>query len=481
MIERLFIHHSGTLVGSLDFDTEDESYTFEYNSNWMKNGFEISPSMPFGIDIPQLHVKSFVENLLPEGNGLEDLSIFLQISKNNKFAILKEIGLDTTGALTFSTTPIYEMDTSFRELPYEELAQRVSQREHINITIWDDKPRLSVAGVQAKLPITIRDGIFGFGEGNLCSTHILKFNKKNVDVTLNEFFSLRLLKVLGFDVCNVEYKKIGDEYVLFVERFDRKIISHNHIKKIHIIDSVQALGMRVSFKYERNLGKGNPNIKEGVSFSKLFSLATFAKTPLVFKEKIIDFSITTLLLGNTDAHGKNISFFVDEKGLEVAPLYDILNVSMIDNFEHDLAMGFDEEFEYDELSVYAFREFFLENDIKIDFYFDKYKHFVYLLADIFEDFDYIRDEILGTTVFEKQQEFLETYISNTKNRINKISKILNEVRYTLPYENQSADEFIKDEFKEVKKVLGKSFVDRDSKHVLDLYMKKIESKLIVEI
>jgi len=158
-----------------------------------------------------------------------------------------------------------------------------------------------------------------------------------------------------------------------------------------------------------------------------------------------------------------------------------VNVSMIDNFEHDLAMGFDDEFEYDELSVYAFREFFLENDIKIDFYFDKYKHFVYLLADIFEDFDYIRDEILGTTVFEKQQEFLETYISNTKNRINKISKILNEVRYTLPYENQSADEFIKDEFKEVKKVLGKSFVDRDSKHVLDLYMKKIESKLIVEI
>ena len=44
-----------------------------------------------------------------------------------------------------------------------------------SITYWDGRTRLSVAGVQDKLNLLEIDGKLGFGEGELCSNKIFKF------------------------------------------------------------------------------------------------------------------------------------------------------------------------------------------------------------------------------------------------------------------------------------------------------------------
>ncbi len=98
----LYIKYRELLVGEISYDTSSDNYIFSYDKDWIKNGFEISPALSFqGFD--ENAIKLFIENLLPEGKGLEELSIYFQISKNNKFAMLKQIGLDTTGALTLSS------------------------------------------------------------------------------------------------------------------------------------------------------------------------------------------------------------------------------------------------------------------------------------------------------------------------------------------------------------------------------------------
>jgi len=473
-MNKLYVYYQKQLVGEIEYDSMENSYAFNYNEEWIKDGFEISPSLKFNNNISSNVIKSFIENLLPEGEGLEELSMIFHISKANKFLILKHIGLDTAGALTFTTDLKYEAKTSFREISKEELALRVTKREEESIQIWDGKPRLSVAGVQAKLPIVIIGDKYGLGEGDICSTHILKFNKKNENIILNEFISLKLSKALGFNVTNVEYKKVGEESVLFVERFDRKIINDKLVQREHIIDSVQALGLPVSYKYERNMGSNLKEIREGVSFSKLFALANEAVTPILFKEQIINFSMMNLILGNSDAHGKNISFYVSKKGLTVAPFYDLVNITMYNNYDNEMAMGIDEEFEFSEIKEYDFREFFEENTISLNQYFKDFKKLVKKLQVELENFDFIEKAL-----FIEEQEFIKGYVDNIKHRVNKLSSVLNNIRFTLPYEDQSDEEFIDENKAEIKRVLTKDYKDSDSNKItISLYLEKLKNRLI---
>jgi serine/threonine-protein kinase HipA len=62
-----------------------------------------------------------------------------------------------------------------------------------------------VAGVQDKLPVLIRpDGEMGFGEGDLASTHILKFGTKaDTHLVVNEFICMELARMAKLPVAPV--------------------------------------------------------------------------------------------------------------------------------------------------------------------------------------------------------------------------------------------------------------------------------------
>ena len=81
-------------------------------------------------------------------------------------------------------------------------------------------------------------------------------------------------------------------------------------------------------------------------------------------------AITTLLTGNSDAHGKNISFFVGRAGLDVAELYDLVSVMQYDahQFEHSLAMAFGDTFQLDDIKSFALASFCVECRISREFF-----------------------------------------------------------------------------------------------------------------
>jgi len=139
-------------IGTISIAGKDEIYKFEYTDEWEEAGYEISPHLVFGKTISSGVIKRFLENLLPEGKGLDDLTSFTHISKNNIFGLIQAMGFETSGALCFGkihndTTPI------FRPIREKELTQRIDEIESKSIIIWDKKQRLSLAGVQEKLPV----------------------------------------------------------------------------------------------------------------------------------------------------------------------------------------------------------------------------------------------------------------------------------------------------------------------------------------
>ena len=98
---RLKITISGEDVASIWVDKTEETYKFEYSQTWREKGFAISPHIKLQESSKSGIVRRFLENLIPEGKGLEDITQFAHISKNNTFAIIKAIGYDTSGALMF--------------------------------------------------------------------------------------------------------------------------------------------------------------------------------------------------------------------------------------------------------------------------------------------------------------------------------------------------------------------------------------------
>jgi serine/threonine-protein kinase HipA len=126
------------------------------------------------------------------------------------------------------------------------------------------------------------------------------------------------------------------------------------------------LDMPPAYKYERPYGKSGDvaRIRTGVSLPKLFESCRYCRVPAMAIRDLLNWTLFQLLIGNSDAHGKNISFFVGKSGIDVAPSYDLLNIDIYgDEYERDLAMAIGDEFVAEEIFPYQFAEFCDECDL----------------------------------------------------------------------------------------------------------------------
>lgn len=355
----LDMHLGDQIIGELSFDPATETFTVQYTHDWQQRGFPISPMIPLDGTANSHQIAMFLVNLLPENKGLEYLIESLGVSRGNTFALIRGIGLDTAGAIAFCLKGSLLPVTSFREINDAEVIKRLEDPDVWPMEIWDGKPRLSVAGVQSKLNLFYNGEVFGFAEGALSSTHILKFEKHQY-LVINEFLTMRLAKAISMNVANVDISNFGQYKALCVERFDRRYLpDDNKVMRRHIIDSCQALGFSVNKKYERNFGIGRDvkNIREGVSFARLFGLANQCRNPAAAKQDMLEWALFNLLSGNADAHGKNYSFFMTPTGLVPTPWYDLVCVALYDAFEQEMAMAIDDEFDPHKINAYQLASF----------------------------------------------------------------------------------------------------------------------------
>ncbi len=356
-------------VGRLSYDDDNGHFAFDYDNEWIASGtgFSISPALPFEradgnrADQHSVSVRRFFENLLPEGKALDDAAAVHRVSKANLYGLLIALGSETTGAIILlqDGVSLSQVADTKREITSEELHSRIHDRANQPFHIWDGKVRMSIAGYQDKLAVYIEDGRLYLVEGRLASTHILKpepLSPNLPHLVANEHFCLRLAAELGILASPVEILRVPDP-VLVVERFDRHLTDH-HVERIHVVDACQCLNLAVSHKYERNFGSGRDvaHIRDGVSIERLFSIAENALSSAAMRLSLLRWVLLQFLIGNSDAHGKNLSFFVEPGGLRIAPTYDLVSVCVYPKIDHELAMAIGDEFEIERIRTYDWAE-----------------------------------------------------------------------------------------------------------------------------
>ncbi|MFZ3052239.1 MAG: HipA domain-containing protein [Sulfuricurvum sp.] len=425
MEQILYVFCNDVATAKIQYDNNDDTFHLEYLSDWVKTGFELSPHLAFSQPIPSSSVKKFLANLLPEGSGLEELSLYFQVSKSNVFGMITKLAAETAGALVFSSNDTLIPQTLFRPITTNELTQRIREREIKSIVIWDGKPRLSLAGVQDKLPIIVRDGSYGIGEGDLASTHILKFDaKKGHHTVLNEFLCMNLAKKAGLDAAHVEIRRFENEPVLFVERFDRKVISLDKTQRIHIIDGCQMLNLFPFEKYERSHGSGRDvaHYREGASMKKTFNLTSLCSSPAADTLKMIRWSVYNLFISNFDAHGKNISFYVRKGKIEISPFYDLVNVSMYPNFSQELAMAVGDVFESRAIKAYDLAQLCDECSINPRLLVKEFGQIGKKLTHALNTID-----VTHIAINKEELFFIETLVDNIKQNIENFTFIAQDI------------------------------------------------------
>lgn len=339
-----------------------EQLIWQYTNEWQVTGFAMSPHLPLSNEIPTININRFLRNLLPEGHAFDELIQNVHVSRNSTFALIRALGLDTSGALILRQLEEKVLEEgTLRLLTEDELVARLDNREVTGLIIWDGKPRLSVAGIQDKINLVVDlQGRFGFGDGALCSTHILKFEKQTqTNLVMNEYVTMCLAKACGLKVADVMLQKYGKHWALLVKRFDRKLVSNDEIKRRHIIDGCQALNLSPEYKYERNFGSGRDvaHIRDGASLPLLFEFANDCQNPALTKQQILDWLLFNVIVCNFDAHGKNISFYVGPQGISLAPFYDLVNIKLYPEVDQDFAMALGDEFGSDEINAYQLADF----------------------------------------------------------------------------------------------------------------------------
>jgi serine/threonine-protein kinase HipA len=361
------------LVGLLRFDPESDAFSFDYAPQWSAraDAFQLSPHIPFDLPASAVTVRRFIQNLLPEGQALDVAASYSNVSKGNVFGLIHALGAESAGALRFlpmAKTPPTEAVR--RQVSFRELQERIDERDRRPFIVWDGKVRISIAGYQDKLQVVRQGDELYLVDGALSSTHILKPPSRNPflpHMVVNEHFCMQLVNRIGQQrmkqdlAARVDILRVPSP-VLCVERFDRRL-EQGQVSSIHILDGCQALDRPVEHKYERNVGTGEDvrQIRDGVSFEALGALRRqgHLANAAVDLRQIAMWSITTLLLGNSDAHGKNLSFFARSRSLAVAPFYDLVCTALYDGtrIEHDLAMAFGDVFGLEQIKSFALADF----------------------------------------------------------------------------------------------------------------------------
>lgn len=285
--------------------------------------------------------KGFFNGLLPESENVRKaVGKKYGVNHKNDFSLLKAIGYDCAGAVSFTDTTMVGK-TSSGDLPeYFEIKGKILSEDELEkfITELPKKPlalgvdgmRLSLAGVQDKTAVVLVDGQVAIPEIDIPTTHILKPAIANLKETVeNEYICLKAASLLGISVPKNEIRTVNGIKYFLIERYDREIID-GKLRRIHQEDFCQASNVVSAYKYQSD---------GGVSLVDCFEVLKKTSHPAVSIVKILNLIVFNYLIGNNDAHGKNFSILHYPDGkIKLAPAYDILSTQVYEDLSSKMAM-----------------------------------------------------------------------------------------------------------------------------------------------
>lgn len=301
-------------------------WSFQYAADWLGDPrcFALSPHLPLTAEslldgATRRHVQWYFDNLLPEEGQRVLLAADAKLDAADAFGLLAWYGAESAGSVTLLPPDAAPQTAEpLRPLPDDALETRIRQLPRAPLTHAAIK-RMSLAGAQHKLAVVLHDSALFEPAGATPSTHILKPDHPDGDYphsVINEWFVMRLARRLGLDAPDVHRRYVPSP-VYLIDRFDR-VPEARGWRRRHVIDACQLLGLDRSFKYSQG------------SMESLAGLADACRSPAVARSRLFGWLVFNVLVGNGDAHLKNLSFLVSHEGVQLAPFYDMLSVAAYD-------------------------------------------------------------------------------------------------------------------------------------------------------
>lgn len=338
------------MTGQLSF-TYDESY------------LQLPTAIPLSISLPiqeskfeNSQCRGFFSGLLPESEVREVVAKNLGISAKNDFSMLREIGRECAGGLSFivpeQEDKVNEQNNKrVTESEFAEILRRLPQRP---LLAGEQDIRLSLAGAQEKLAIIYDKKGIALPLGSAISTHIVKPDlAKFPDIIYNEEVCMHLAKIIGLQTAEAQINYAETIPYLLIKRYDRMHSDQNIVERIHQEDFCQALGIISDHKYQ---------LEGGPSLAKCFKLIRDnSEVPAIDIIQMLNAVLFNFLIGNNDAHGKNFSFLyvLNEDGsfsMRLAPFYDLIATSYYTGLSPLMAMAIGDKYKSDEVRLRHFEQ-----------------------------------------------------------------------------------------------------------------------------
>ena len=336
----LGVYWDGEEVGRLDrLDEGSREYAFRYT----RDARAISLSLPLGRQsFTPAQSRPFFEALLPEGAVRDQIAGQLKLAASDSFGLLGALGRDCAGALQVSDAGRMSEHPSVRWLEDRELDALIEElpRHPLGVHGAERHLRLSLAGVQHKA-VLVRDERARFGKplDGMPSSHILKPELPGGDypgLATNECFCMLLAARCGLAAAAVELVRAAGRPCLVVERFDRELSAWPR-RRLHQEDLCQALGLTPDFKYQKD-GWRLPSYQ---ALAEL--LDRHSPSPGLDRLAGAHAAVFHFLVGNADAHAKNIALLHAGGGARLAPLYDVVSTAAYPELSTELALSIGDE------------------------------------------------------------------------------------------------------------------------------------------
>ena len=315
----LNVYFENEFIGTLESD-ERRLMRFTYNEVALSDParYQISVRLPVReTPYENRDASPFFENLIPEAETLDLVTLAERFDPSETVRILGSIGGECAGAVSlWPEERIPPSKPEYEDCPPEALDAffDVAQSgEYLRAYL---EGRQSMSGAQTKLVFLKESNTYYLPLNGAPSNILLKKEKERFPgLVQNELASLRLMRAASVPVIYSSACQLV-EGVFETPRYDRVGDRRSSITRLHQEDFCQATGKRPYAKYE---SRGGPNLGDIRILIQKHSV-----DPLTDVEIVARWAIANAVIGNHDGHAKNLSFLRTSDGLRLAPVYDVV-------------------------------------------------------------------------------------------------------------------------------------------------------------